>query len=124
MSSSKTFKLPADIQPRKSEDYFYENGEMIILPITDMMDETPELEELTLREGLEVLDRYFRDILTPREAQVLRMNFGLGEYPRPRMFDEIGDVFDLTCERVRQIKVKALRKLRNEMSEEVMEYFQ
>jgi RNA polymerase primary sigma factor len=123
MSSKKTIKLPTDILPRKSEDYFYENGEMIILPITDTMDETPELAELTLKEGVGVLNQYLRDFLTPIEIHILRMNFGLGEYSKPLMLDEIGERFDLTRERVRQIKVKALRKLREKMSVEIMDYF-
>ncbi len=50
--------------------------------------------------------------LTPREAQVLRLRFGL-EDGRTRTLEEVGKVFNITRERIRQIEAKALRKLRH-----------
>lgn len=50
--------------------------------------------------------------LTPREAEVLRLRFGLAG-GTPRTLREIGRQIGLTCERVRQIEVTALRKLRS-----------
>lgn len=50
--------------------------------------------------------------LTPREAKVLRLRFGL-EDGRPHTLEEVGKEFDVTRERVRQIESKALRKLRH-----------
>lgn len=50
--------------------------------------------------------------LTKREADVLRFYFGLGGIP-PLSLEEIGDKFSLTRERVRQIKEKSIRRLRN-----------
>ncbi len=50
--------------------------------------------------------------LTPREAQVLRLRFGL-EDGRTRTLEEVGRVFNITRERIRQIEAKALRKLRH-----------
>lgn len=50
--------------------------------------------------------------LTPREAKVLRLRFGL-EDGRPRTLEEVGKEFDVTRERIRQIEAKALRKLRH-----------
>ncbi len=49
--------------------------------------------------------------LTPREAEILRLYFGLSR-ERPLTLEEVGQRFDLTRERVRQIKKEALRKLR------------
>jgi RNA polymerase primary sigma factor len=49
--------------------------------------------------------------LSPREAKILRMRFGLGE-PEPRTLEEVGKVFGVTRERIRQIEAKALGKLR------------
>jgi RNA polymerase primary sigma factor len=50
--------------------------------------------------------------LTPREEQVLKLRFGL-EDGRNRTLEEVGKVFDITRERIRQIEAKALRKLRH-----------
>ncbi|NLW21986.1 MAG: RNA polymerase sigma factor RpoD [Tissierellia bacterium] len=52
------------------------------------------------------------DTLTPREQKVLRLRFGLDD-GRARTLEEVGKVFDVTRERIRQIEAKALRKLRH-----------
>ncbi len=64
--------------------------------------------QIMLKEQLlEVLDT-----LTPREQQVLRLRFGLDD-GRTRTLEEVGNVFDVTRERIRQIEAKALRKLKH-----------
>ena len=50
--------------------------------------------------------------LTPREAKVLKLRFGL-EDARARTLEEVGKEFEVTRERIRQIEAKALRKLRH-----------
>lgn len=50
--------------------------------------------------------------LTPREEQVIKLRYGLTD-GRPRTLEEVGQEFDITRERIRQIEAKALRKLRN-----------
>jgi RNA polymerase primary sigma factor len=50
--------------------------------------------------------------LTPREEQVLRLRFGIGETTELTL-EEVGVQFSVTRERVRQIEAKALRKLRH-----------
>ena len=50
--------------------------------------------------------------LTPREEKVIRMRYGIGE-PTHYSLEEIGSRFSLTRERIRQIEIKALRKLRH-----------
>lgn len=52
------------------------------------------------------------ETLTPREEKVLRLRFGLDD-GRARTLEEVGRVFDVTRERIRQIEAKALRKLRH-----------
>jgi RNA polymerase primary sigma factor len=51
------------------------------------------------------------DTLTPREAKVLRLRFGIG-VRSDHTLEEVGQVFDLTRERIRQIEAQAIRKLR------------
>ena len=50
--------------------------------------------------------------LTPREEKVLRMRFGIGE-ESDHTLEEVGQDFNVTRERIRQIEAKALRKLRH-----------
>ncbi|MBU1888276.1 MAG: RNA polymerase sigma factor RpoD [Candidatus Omnitrophica bacterium] len=52
------------------------------------------------------------DTLTEREKRVLRLRFGIGD-GYPRTLEEVGSIFNVTRERVRQIEAKALRKLRH-----------
>ena len=52
------------------------------------------------------------DTLTPREADIVRLYYGIGDEPSMTL-EEIGNAFDLTRERVRQIREKAIRKLRH-----------
>jgi RNA polymerase primary sigma factor len=59
----------------------------------------------------EQMDRVLQD-LTPREEQVVRMRFGIGD-GRERTLEEVGKRFSVTRERIRQIECKALRKLRH-----------
>lgn len=52
------------------------------------------------------------ETLTPREQEVLKLRFGLNNR-KPRTLEEVGKVFHVTRERIRQIEAKALRKLRH-----------
>ena len=52
------------------------------------------------------------DTLTPREERVLRLRYGIDD-GKPRTLEEVGRVFNVTRERIRQIEAKALRKLRH-----------
>lgn len=62
------------------------------------------------------------DTLTPREARVLRLRFGL-EDGRAHTLEEVGKEFDVTRERVRQIESKALRKLRHPSRSKILRDF-
>jgi RNA polymerase primary sigma factor len=69
-------------------------------PDNDMMDESVKID----------IERAL-SMLHAREAEITRLYFGIGR-EHPLTLEEIGKRFDLTRERVRQIKEKALRKLR------------
>ena len=62
--------------------------------------------------------------LTPREEQVLRKRFGIGE-KSDHTLEEVGKLFNVTRERIRQIKAKALRKLRHPVrSQQLRSYYE
>ena len=60
--------------------------------------------------------------LTPSEEKVLRMRFGIGE-KSDHTLEEVGQDFDVTRERIRQIEAKALRKLRHPTRAEQLKPF-
>ena len=74
--------------------------------------ESPNPDRTLLHESLRTEIERALETLTPREADVVRLYFGLGNQ-HAMTLEEIGETFDLTRERVRQIKEKALRKLRH-----------
>lgn len=66
------------------------------------------VQQLMLREQVEQA----LATLSPREARVIRLRYGLG-YPTQLTLEEVGDKFGLTRERIRQIELQALRRLRH-----------
>jgi RNA polymerase primary sigma factor len=68
--------------------------------------------EAAMQAGLRDVVKDILDGLTPREAKVLRMRFGI-EMTSDHTLEEVGKQFDVTRERIRQIEAKALRKLKH-----------
>jgi len=73
-------------------------------------------------EGLGEATREILASLTPREAKVLRMRFGI-DMNTDHTLEEVGKQFDVTRERIRQIEAKALRKLRHPSRSEQLRSF-
>lgn len=73
---------------------------------------TMEPADAAVYAGLRTVTKDVLDSLTPREAKVLRMRFGI-EMNTDHTLEEVGRQFDVTRERIRQIEAKALRKLRH-----------
>jgi RNA polymerase primary sigma factor len=72
--------------------------------------------------GLKYATSDILETLTPREAKVLRMRFGIG-MNTDHTLEEVGKQFDVTRERIRQIEAKALRKLRHPSRSEHLRSF-
>ncbi|MBB4842054.1 RNA polymerase primary sigma factor [Paucibacter oligotrophus] len=68
--------------------------------------------EAAMQAGLRDVVKDILDSLTPREAKVLRMRFGI-EMSTDHTLEEVGKQFDVTRERIRQIEAKAIRKLKH-----------
>lgn len=71
---------------------------------------TPE-EEVMITNRREVIARYLRKYLSPREQRIIILRFGL-ESGRPMTLEEIGREYGVCRERIRQIEANALHKLR------------
>jgi len=81
---------------------------------------TPE-RELMVESLRKEIDRAI-STLTPREADVVRLYFGLNS-KHPMTLEEIGEKFDLTRERVRQIKEKAIRRLKHTSRSKILKSY-
>ena len=80
--------------------------------------------EAAMYDSLRDVTKGVLDTLTPREAKVLRMRFGI-EMSTDHTLEEVGKQFDVTRERIRQIEAKALRKLRHpSRSEKLKSYLE
>ncbi|EDM44532.1 RNA polymerase sigma-70 factor [unidentified eubacterium SCB49] len=81
--------------------------------------ESPNPDNGLMQESLKTeIDRAL-DTLSQREADVVKLNFGLSGNPVMTL-QEIGDTFDLSRERVRQIREKAIRRLRHESKSHIL----
>ncbi|PKO51209.1 MAG: RNA polymerase sigma factor RpoD [Betaproteobacteria bacterium HGW-Betaproteobacteria-2] len=79
-------------------------------------------DDAALFANLREITKEILDSLTPREAKVLRMRFGI-EMNTDHTLEEVGKQFDVTRERIRQIEAKALRKLRHPTRSEKLRSF-
>ncbi len=80
----------------------------------DFIEDTNNVAQLdaVMQAGLRDVVKDILDSLTPREAIILRMRFGI-EMSTDHTLEEVGDQFDVTRERIRQIEAKAIRKLKH-----------
>ena len=78
--------------------------------------------EAAMQSGLRTVVSELLDGLTPREAKVMRMRFGI-DMSSDHTLEEVGKQFDVTRERVRQIEAKALRKLKHPSRSEKLRTF-
>ena len=84
--------------------------------------ESPNPDKTLLHESLRTEIERALETLTPREADVVRLYFGLGNQ-HSMTLEEIGETFDLTRERVRQIKEKAIRRLKHTSRSKILKTY-
>ncbi|KAB2339463.1 RNA polymerase sigma factor [Actinomadura rudentiformis] len=98
-------------QPISLDSTIGEDGET---RIGDLIEDTdsPEASDLVDRQLMAEQLRRTLDILSPREAKIMAMRFGLYD-GTPRTLDEIGKALGLTRERIRQLEKESLSKLRH-----------
>lgn len=99
-------RVPISIDQRIGDDDSAELGDFIL------DGDAPDAEEAVVRDDAVSVLEAVVDTLSEREAQIIRMRYGLGG-KRPMHLKEIGQVFNLTHERIRQIESKAMTKLRH-----------
>ena len=118
--SFETKQKIADALDARVEEVFPEEFERIQKATCVTKTEIRQLEEIAFKEFEKrmelddigpVLDKSLA-MLTEREAQIIRLRFGIGT-GYPRTLEDLGRIFSVTHERVRQIEAKAIRKLRH-----------
>lgn len=73
----------------------------------------PSVEELAIKaEQRRLMDKILSERLKPREEMVIRMRYGFDD-GNPKTLEEVGQAFNVTRERIRQVEAKALRKLKH-----------
>ena len=84
--------------------------------------DSPNPDRVLMHDSLKVEITRALETLTPREADVVQLYFGLGD-AHPMTLEEIGETFDLTRERVRQIKEKAIRRLKHTSRSKILKTY-
>lgn len=108
---SEPISLDASVQGKPSTAYATEEDESRLRDfVVDR--EAPDMAEVVDRELLKDRIRQVLDTIPEQEAQVLRLRYGL-DGGAPRTLEEIGKMFGVSREWIRQLEVKALRKLRH-----------
>lgn len=84
--------------------------------------ESPIPDKKLLHDSLHTEITRALDTLSTREADVIKLNYGIGQ-EQPMTLEEIGDIFDLTRERVRQIREKGIRRLRHNSRSKILKMY-
>jgi RNA polymerase primary sigma factor len=112
-NSSRSLSMDAPFQEGENDNNLYD---------VISSGETPNPDKALIHESLKIeIDRAL-DTLAPREADVVKLNFGLSGQPAMTL-QEIGDTFELSRERVRQIREKAIRRLRQEGKSHILKKY-
>jgi RNA polymerase primary sigma factor len=104
--------LPMARQPLSLETPIGDEDGSRLGDLVDDPDGVSPIDSTLSEEITEKTQRLLR-VLTPREEKILRMRFGIGQASESTL-EEVGRVFAVTRERIRQIEAKALKKLRGQ----------
>jgi RNA polymerase primary sigma factor len=96
-------------EPISLEEQSDEDGTAVAETIAD--ESSPQPPEIAIASGMRRTMERVLETLSPREASILRLRFGIGDLAE-RTLEEIGTTMSVTRERIRQIEASALRKLR------------
>ena len=84
--------------------------------------ESPTPDDDLMLDSLSIEINRALDTLSQREADVIRLNYGIGNQPAMTL-QEIGDTFDLSRERVRQIREKGIRRLKHQSKNKILKKY-
>ena len=84
--------------------------------------ESPNPDDSLMQDSLSIEINRALDTLSTREADVIRLNYGIGNQPAMTL-QEIGDTFDLSRERVRQIREKGIRRLKHQSKNKILKKY-
>ncbi len=84
--------------------------------------ESPNPDNDLMRDSLSIEINRALETLSQREADVIRLNYGIGNQPAMTL-QEIGDIFDLSRERVRQIREKGIRRLKHQSKNKILKTY-
>ena len=122
--SADEIAIALDMVPKEVKEYLKSSGKHVSMDAPLAPDEDSDMydvfvtDEITLPDKQLINESLKKEIdrilttLSPREADIVRMYYGLNG-KHPHTLEEIGEQFDLTRERVRQIKEKAIRRLKH-----------
>ena len=112
-NSSRSLSMDAPFQEGENENNLY-----------DIMSsgESPNPDKGLMQDSLRIEIGRALDTLSPRESDVVRLSFGLSGQPAMSL-QEIGDTFDLSRERVRQIRENAIRRLRQQSKSHILKNY-
>ena len=100
-----------DVELNKIIQDLWDNGQAVTASFED------EEDSLEVSERLKMEINRTLSVLEPREKIIIEAYFGINTDCRPMTLEAIGERYNLTKERIRQIKEKAIRKLRNNSEE-------
>ena len=114
-------KINAVLNEKGKKKDFLDRVETVPLEyVYDLVDDGPSPEDSAILSELKTYVTASLATLTSREERVLRKRFGIG-LPTNYTFEEIGQEFSVTRERIRQIEIKALCKLKHSLNENKFE---